>query len=133
MPQQTYMGVDDRRDHQFQVPRPELSAKTGVPNACQNCHLDNELRTEHILQNQGESYDTSLSPHYSEIFYAAWQEPKKWQNELLDLTINSEVPAIIRASALKYLEPHSIDSLSLLTALLNDSSPTIRQQGCDAV
>ncbi len=38
MPARTYMGVDDRRDHSFTVPRPALSAEIGVPNACASCH-----------------------------------------------------------------------------------------------
>ena len=40
MPATTYMKVDPRRDHSFQVPRPELSAATGAPNACNKCHED---------------------------------------------------------------------------------------------
>ena len=38
MPARTYMGVDDRRDHSFPIPRPALSAELGVPNACVDCH-----------------------------------------------------------------------------------------------
>ena len=38
MPSRTYMGVDDRRDHSFPIPRPHLSAELGVPNACVDCH-----------------------------------------------------------------------------------------------
>lgn len=40
MPSKTYMGVDTRRDHSFRVPRPDLSVKTGAPNACNACHQD---------------------------------------------------------------------------------------------
>ncbi|GLX82367.1 tetratricopeptide repeat protein [Thalassotalea eurytherma] len=40
LPSTRYMGVDDRRDHSFKVPRPDLSVNLGVPNACQNCHED---------------------------------------------------------------------------------------------
>lgn len=38
MPEKTYMGVDDRRDHSMRVPRPDLTATSGVPNACTQCH-----------------------------------------------------------------------------------------------
>ena len=38
MPARTYMGVDDRRDHSFPIPRPALTAELGVPNACVDCH-----------------------------------------------------------------------------------------------
>jgi hypothetical protein len=40
MPARTYMVVDPRRDHSFQVPRPELSVTLGTPNACTACHQD---------------------------------------------------------------------------------------------
>lgn len=42
MPQTTYMAVDPRRDHSFRVPRPDLSVKSGTPNACTGCHLRDE-------------------------------------------------------------------------------------------
>ena len=42
MPARTYMGVDDRRDHSFPIPRPALSAELGVPNACTGCHEGND-------------------------------------------------------------------------------------------
>ncbi len=38
MPATTYMKVDDRRDHSFPVPRPDLAVKLGVSNSCNNCH-----------------------------------------------------------------------------------------------
>ena len=40
MPSRTYMGVDERNDHSFRVPRPDLSVGTDIPNACNNCHKD---------------------------------------------------------------------------------------------
>lgn len=38
MPERTYMKVDPRRDHSFVIPRPDLSATYGTPNACTTCH-----------------------------------------------------------------------------------------------
>jgi tetratricopeptide (TPR) repeat protein len=40
MPESTYMAVDPRRDHSMRVPRPDLSVKYGLPNACTRCHLE---------------------------------------------------------------------------------------------
>ncbi|TBC18162.1 tetratricopeptide repeat protein [Rhizobium ruizarguesonis] len=39
MPERTYMKVDPRRDHSFVIPRPDLSASLGTPNACTTCHV----------------------------------------------------------------------------------------------
>ncbi|MES1171776.1 MAG: tetratricopeptide repeat protein [Bacteroidota bacterium] len=38
MPSRTYMVVHERRDHRIAVPRPDLSATLGAPNACAACH-----------------------------------------------------------------------------------------------
>ncbi|MFO1149426.1 MAG: tetratricopeptide repeat protein [Alsobacter sp.] len=40
MPARTYMQVDRRHDHSFRIPRPDLSATLGTPNACTDCHKD---------------------------------------------------------------------------------------------
>ncbi len=40
MPTNRYMGVDDRRDHSFKIPRPDLSSEFDTPNACTSCHDD---------------------------------------------------------------------------------------------
>jgi len=42
MPSRTYMVVDDRRDHSFRIPRPDLTTELGVPNACNGCHADRD-------------------------------------------------------------------------------------------
>jgi len=42
MPQRTYMIVDPRRDHGFRVPRPDLAAETGAPDACTACHAERD-------------------------------------------------------------------------------------------
>lgn len=40
----TYMQVDPRHDHSMRVPRPDLTLATGVPNACNACHVDRDAR-----------------------------------------------------------------------------------------
>src|SRR5262249_20419326 len=40
MPAKTYMGIDQRRDHSFRIPRPDLTVSIGVPNTCNQCHSD---------------------------------------------------------------------------------------------
>ena len=40
MPTHTYMVVDQRHDHRLAVPRPDISARLGTPNACNDCHTD---------------------------------------------------------------------------------------------
>ncbi len=40
MPSTMYMGADDRADHSFKIPRPDLSLTFNTPNACTKCHDD---------------------------------------------------------------------------------------------
>lgn len=40
MPDTTFMGVDDRRDHSFKIPRPDISNAFDTPNACADCHAE---------------------------------------------------------------------------------------------
>src|SRR6185503_7902775 len=42
MPVRNYMVVDPRRDHGFRVPRPDLAAETGAPDACTGCHRERD-------------------------------------------------------------------------------------------
>jgi len=41
-PESVYMGNDWRADHSFRVPRPDLAAQTGAPDACTTCHTDRD-------------------------------------------------------------------------------------------
>jgi tetratricopeptide (TPR) repeat protein len=38
MPHNTYMTVHDRRDHSIKIPRPDVAAQIGAPDACSKCH-----------------------------------------------------------------------------------------------
>jgi hypothetical protein len=40
MRDRTYMGIDQRRDHSFRIPRPSANVALGTPNACSGCHTD---------------------------------------------------------------------------------------------
>ena len=52
MPSRVYMGVDPRRDHSMRIPRPELSLDGETPNACTNCHADQD--TDWLVTKAGE-------------------------------------------------------------------------------
>jgi len=52
MPTNRYMGVDDRRDHSFKIPRPIISKQFNTPNPCLSCHTDkNNQWAENTLIN----------------------------------------------------------------------------------
>jgi len=102
MPDRTYMQIDDRRDHSFQVPRPDLTKKIGTPNACTGCHTDRsaDWAAGRIDQWTG---GTERRPGIAPTFELAWQGTPSAAQELRSLLRNPDHPAFIRASAARNL------------------------------
>ncbi|MGJ8694537.1 MAG: multiheme c-type cytochrome [Thalassotalea sp.] len=63
MPENRYMGVDDRRDHSFKIPRPHLSDEFKTPNACVQCHddKDNQWASKNVAKWHGKPKTLSAS------------------------------------------------------------------------
>ena len=59
MPTNLYMGVDNRRDHSFKIPRPDLSQQFNTPNACVSCHTEksNQWAIESLFKWHGKPKD----------------------------------------------------------------------------
>jgi predicted CXXCH cytochrome family protein len=66
MPTNRYMGVDDRRDHSFKIPRPDLSDQFATPNACIQCHdnKNNEWANVNLEKWYGKANEISKSKHF---------------------------------------------------------------------
>lgn len=58
MPQRVYMARDPRHDHNFPIPDPFLTLEMGVPNACNQCHIDEsvEWAAEWVVEWYGEDF-----------------------------------------------------------------------------
>jgi tetratricopeptide (TPR) repeat protein len=106
MPSRIYMGNDGRRDHSFRIPRPDVSVLTGSPNACNQCHSDEDAQWAQAQVS--EWYGDSQDPHYGQALYAA-QSAMPGANLLLLAAIsNNSYPGIARATALTLLRaPYS--------------------------
>lgn len=102
MPERTYMGVDRRRDHSLRVPRPDLTARIGTPNACATCHADKPPKwaADAIARLHGPVDNT---PHFGEALHAARAGDVAAVSRLADLVENVSLPAIVRATALAEL------------------------------
>lgn len=96
-----YMGVDYRRDHSFRIPRPDLSMKYGVPNACNQCHTDksNQWSEDHIT----EWYGKSRRYHYAEAFSQARNGDKQAVDQLKSIAADELYPSSVRALALQHM------------------------------
>ncbi|MCP4900575.1 MAG: tetratricopeptide repeat protein, partial [bacterium] len=103
MPESLYMGVDWRADHSLRVPRPDLSAELGTPNACGQggCHADKPLQWS--IDAFRRWYGTSRKPHYGRILDGGRRASEDVQGELIRLSENELYPPIVRATALSLL------------------------------
>ncbi|HML94003.1 MAG TPA: tetratricopeptide repeat protein [Thermodesulfobacteriota bacterium] len=112
MSETMYMQIDGRRDHSIRMPRPDLTVKIGVPNACGKCHADRspEWAASEISGWKGSS-DTGHQD-YAEALHAGRTGEAGAEGLLGDLAGNESAPSIARATALKnlggYLSPSSL-------------------------
>lgn len=101
MPTRTYMGVDARRDHSFSIPTPKVSSTTGAPNACLNCHYqDNDWVSEKLITWYGK--DATLSKQ-EENYVSLMQDNVHSKQAVLRIAYSSSLPVIKRATALSLL------------------------------
>jgi tetratricopeptide (TPR) repeat protein len=127
MPTTTYMVVDPRHDHSMRVPRPDLSVKLGIPNACNNCHAKQtpQWSAAAILRWNGkvpEGYQ-----QFAEALHAGTAGAPGARGALLALVDDKAQPAIVRASALNRLGPlMSPTTLPAVTRALNDTDASVR-------
>lgn len=126
MPTKNYMGVDARLDHSIRIPRPDLSVSLGVPNACNQCHDDQDAQwsSDWVVKWYG---DKQWSPHYGQALDAARRGLPDAQPQLLALIGDLEQPAIARAAATAMLRQYpSIQSLGVINSALGDPDPLVR-------
>ena len=127
MIERTYMGVDGRRDHSFRIPRPDLGAETGGPDACTDCHAD---QSQDWAAKQIETWfpgSTRRGAHYGQVLAQGRVTPQQSSRSLLELALNDAQPAIVRATALNLLRPVASPELAEASApLLSNPAPLIR-------
>lgn len=124
-PAQTYMVVDPRHDHSFRIPRPDLSIRLGVPNACVQCHTDKD--NPWAVQQMTQWYGTGWQkPHYGEILAGGRKGTPEAMKGLGDLAGNTSEPAIVRATALDLLKEYGASAHAVMFAQLNDPDSLVR-------
>jgi hypothetical protein len=119
MPTRTYMGVDERHDHRFAIPRPDLSAKLGTPDVCTDaCHTDRDATwSAEIVRGWG----AERRPHFGELFARA--QAGNRDVPALTRLAKSDAPAIVRATALEWL---AMPPVACDTSLVRDPDPLVR-------
>lgn len=134
MPTRTYMGVDDRHDHSFRIPRPDLAAELGTPDACTSCHADRDAAwAANMLERQFGPPHKGFQT-FGPVFHAARGRAPGAGTALMALAADPANPAIVRASALAHLSPYlSTATLPAIEAGASDPDPMVRGAAMDAL
>jgi hypothetical protein len=127
MAKKTYMIVDDRRDHSIRVPRPDLSASIGTPNACTQCHGDRAADWAARAVANWFPNGRQTGYHYGTALYAGRTGGAGAERRLDTLILDHDQPGIARATALTLL-PRSASPASgaAIAAEAEDPEPIVR-------
>ncbi|WP_289151490.1 multiheme c-type cytochrome [uncultured Salipiger sp.] len=133
MPEHVYMGNDWRADHSFRIPRPDLSAETGAPDACTSCHTDR--KPDWAASEIANWFPDSphRGPHYGQVLARAVNSPEPVTDDLAALATEEAQPGIVRATAIWLMaqEGTALDAATM-ERLLADPDPLVRASALDA-
>ncbi|WP_017221241.1 HEAT repeat domain-containing protein [Moritella dasanensis] len=124
MPTTTYMQVDPRRDHSWQIPRPNLSELTQTPNVCTSCHEGESNKwANNSLKKWFPNSKHNNQQHFSVAFYASSINHASAGDALINVAQDSTQSDIIRASSLQRLAAYPSDKAkqALKESIKNDN------------
>ena len=127
MPTRVYMVVHARHDHSLRVPRPDLSARLGTPNACESCHAERTPKwaAETIARWRGNAAAPRV--HFAEALEAGRQGRADGEERLAALADDTSQPPIARATAVHELAPWlSSRSFPSVEQAARDADPLLR-------
>ena len=133
MPAAVYMTIDERRDHSFRIPRPDLSLKLNTPNACNKCHSEKTTAwaAQHFLTWFKEKLPATVT--YGELMKFISDNTAQSEPSLYQL-LSSQYPAVVKGSALEqaahFLSPRNVGQA---IALLQETQPFLRLQAVKAI
>lgn len=137
MPPRTYMVVHERRDHRIAVPRPDLSATLGTPNACATCHeargnawAADEIAKHRSGRRQGPSGAERLGP----ALFGARHEQRDGALSVRALLDDPTVAGLSKATALSALGASApSEAAAIAEPLLRATDPWLRLGAVEAL
>ena len=134
MPTTTYMGVDARHDHSMRIPRPDVAAQVGAPNACNNCHAKRTAQWAADAIRQWTGKPPASFQNFATALRAGSLAAPGARGALLGVIEDKSQPALVRASAIarlgRLLTPVTIDAV---TRELNDPDALVRLAAVEAL
>jgi predicted CXXCH cytochrome family protein len=126
MPSRTYMIVDPRRDHSFRVPRPDLSAKLGTPNACSGCHADRSATWAAAAVEEWFGAQRTRGADFAAAIHDGRAGSPEAAAELARVAGDPAESGIVRATALRLLAGYGEAERPALLAGSRDADPLVR-------
>ena len=127
MPVRSYMVVDQRHDHSFRIPRPDLSVTLGTPNACNDCHRDKAPQWAAAAVENWFGPGRKGFQSYGAAFHASRTDQADAAALLAVVVSDGNTPAVARASALTELASLvSPSNIGLARGALADVDPMVR-------
>lgn len=128
MPMRKFMVVDPRFDHSFRVPRPDLSVQLGTPNACNDCHKEQDAKWAAGAVAKWYGPDQRKESHFGEVLHAGRNNLPGAAASLSALAIDQDTPAIVRGTAISLLARYpSEESLEAIRRAASDHDPLVRR------
>jgi tetratricopeptide (TPR) repeat protein len=125
MPERTYMVIDRRRDHSLRLPRPDLAAVSGAPDACTGCHQDRDAAwAAGAIASWGSA--NARPPHWGETIAAAWRGEPDSRSRLTEAADGGAFPPIVRATALSLLDGATPANRATLERGIGDANALVR-------
>jgi predicted CXXCH cytochrome family protein len=125
MPSKLYMGNDLRHDHSFRIPRPDLTAKYGVPNTCNACHKDKSAQW--AADQIAKGYGKQPAYHFADDLVPGSRLDGNSAAHLGRLMGDTGAPDIVRAAAVRYYSQlANAQTVGTMVPYLKDTSAMVR-------
>ena len=122
----TYMRIQARPDHSIRVPRPDVSAKIGTPDACTGCHEGRKAQWASDAVAKWYGPVRKQGAHYGEAFAAARSGQPSGHEAVAELIDSPLAPEVVRATALVELTQDPSTGAERRMQATRDLDPLLR-------
>src|SRR5204863_8534495 len=98
MPTRTYMQIDVRHDHSLRIPRPDLTATLGTPNACNACHAKKTPQWAADAIRGWTGHPPASYQNFAEALQTGSAQAPGARGALMTIADDRAEPAIVRPS-----------------------------------
>jgi tetratricopeptide (TPR) repeat protein len=100
--------------------------KLGTPNACSLCHQQESAAWAAAKTAEWYGAKRSAKPHYGETLAAGRSGKPRAESALVDLAMDANQPAIVRATAVELLQGYGPEGMRAIVGVLDDPDPMLR-------